>query len=120
MILLGWCYVSKVENPNECGWVPLSFLKKTSEDELLKSVSDDNLGFVSSVALKLQEVDPSLKYVAIDSYSSTDSRQISFPEGAVLIVVEKSEDGEWSTAVLHCLQQENSLLPICYCKGGGL
>ena len=94
VLLLGWCYASKVENPTECGWVPLGYLKKTSEDELLKSVSNDNLGFVSSVALDSHEVAPSLKYIAIDSYSTTDARQISFPEGATLVVVEKSEDGE--------------------------
>ena len=117
VLLLGWIYVSKVDSPTECGWVPLSFLKKTSEDELLKSVSNDNLGFLSSVALESQEVDPSLKYIAIDSYSTTDPRQISFPEGAILIVVEKSEDGEWVSGC-RALSSAHKQFPCCLLPKG--
>ena len=52
------------------------------------------LGFVSSLALKEMEIDPALKYVAIEDYTTDDPRQISFTMGTTLIVVEKSEDGE--------------------------
>ena len=52
------------------------------------------LGFVSSMALQELEIDPALKYVAVEDYATDDPRQISFTMGTTLIVVEKSEDGE--------------------------
>ena len=35
-----------------------------------------------------------LEYIAIDDYETDDSKQISFPERAILTVIEKSEDGK--------------------------
>lgn len=50
------------------------------------------LGFVSSAAV--QELDQSLKYIAIEDYHTEDPRQICFKKGTPLIVVETSEDGK--------------------------
>lgn len=52
------------------------------------------LGFATSLALPLDQVDLELKYIAVDSYQSDDFRQLSFPEGAIIVVVEKTDDGE--------------------------
>ena len=52
------------------------------------------LGFVCSMALGEEEIDPTLKYIATEDYTTDDPRQISFTMGTTLIVVEKSEDGE--------------------------
>ena len=37
-----------------------------------------------------------MKYIALTDYSTDDPRQVCFKEGSLLIVVEKSGDGEKS------------------------
>lgn len=105
---LGWWFVQHVET-DKYGYVPASFLRKIGEPgggEPLASSSStsDVLGFVGS--LKQTPINGTtepeshttdlnlLEYVAIDDYNTEDTRQVSFPEGAVLIVIEKSEDGK--------------------------
>ena len=93
---IGWWYVQKIDS-GECGYIPASFIKKIGDPELLESPVDTSeiLGFVTSVVFSPQDIDidPSLKYIAIDDYDTKDERQLSFTEGAVLVIVEKSEDG---------------------------
>ena len=50
------------------------------------------LGFVSSTAP--EEVQDTLKYIAIIDYSTDDPRQISFKEGTSLTVMDKHENGK--------------------------
>lgn len=38
-------------------------------------------------------IDPDLKYYATWDYETTDQRQLSFPEGAVIVIIDRSEDG---------------------------
>ncbi len=80
------------------GYIPGSFLRR---DELQDTVEihREYLGFVSSAALG--EINSSLKYNAIDDYFPDDGRQISFLKGEVLIVVDKSEDGELVTNLVN-------------------
>ena len=47
---------------------------------------------MSSTAPK--EVKGTSKYIAFTDYSTDDPRQISFKEGTLLTVVDKSEDGK--------------------------
>lgn len=97
---IGWWLVFKTDdNGSNVGYVPGDFLKRRKDDaqtENLIDIQRENLGFVSSAALTedvLHEIDSMWKYIAIEDYSSDDPRQISFTEGAELIVIETSEDG---------------------------
>ena len=76
------------------GYMPGDFLKRRERIHLETSVEIRNtyLGLVSPAAL--EEIDSSLKYVAIEDYQTDDGRQMSFMEGDHLVVVDKSEDGE--------------------------
>ena len=85
------------DQPTKTGYVPASFLKKRPDDPRITDPSEaeeEMLGFVCSIALPLADIDPTLKYIAIDKYESEDPRQLCFPEGAIVVVVEKSEDGQ--------------------------
>ena len=87
-----------MDQPIQSGYVPASYLKIRPDDPRITDPSEaeeEMLGFVSSLALPLADIDPALKYVAIDTYNSEDPRQLCFPEGATIVVVEKSEDGQW-------------------------
>ena len=106
----GWWLVCKVDDNGsegeQVGYVPGDFLKRYDrphpEIDSSVNVRKKYLGFVSSAALSeriIEEVDLILKYVAIEDYTSDDPRQISFVEGAELIVIEKSEDGEFRVRV---------------------
>ena len=57
----------------------------------------DILGFVFSLTHDQEAtptVAPVLSYTALDNYETDDTRQLSFPIGAVLTIIEKSEDGK--------------------------
>ena len=41
-----------------------------------------------------KNIDPDLKYRATWEYETIDHRQLSFPEGAVIVIIDKSEDGQ--------------------------
>ena len=98
LLSLGWWYVCRLDKPSETGYAPSSFLKKRPDDPRINELAEAEekmLGFVGSMALPLDQVDPELKYQTIDSYQTDDDRQLNFPEGAILVVVECSEDGEF-------------------------
>ncbi len=98
----GWWLVQKLpcgdETKTTVGYIPGSFLRAR---DLLSTVElqRECLGFVSSIIP--EEADSPLiqKYTAIEDYFPDDSRQVSFSRGDVLIVVEKSEDGELCVCV---------------------
>ena len=96
--IIGWWFVYKNEG-DECGYVPASFLKKLGDSEAPMSPTDtrDILGFVFSLTHDQEAtstVAPVLSYTALDDYETDDTRQLSFPVGAVLTIIEKSEDGK--------------------------
>ena len=98
VIIIGWWFVYKTEG-DECGYVPASFLKKLGDPEALMSPTDtrDILGFVFSLTHDQEAtptIAPVLSYTALDNYKTDDTRQLSFPVGAVLTIIEKSEDGK--------------------------
>lgn len=103
MLTTEWWFVCKADDVSKIGYVPASFLKKAPDDIRINNLDevDKMLGFVSSVALPMDEIDPELKYIAIDTYQSADSSQLCFPEGAILVVVEKTEDGQFELAILQ-------------------
>ena len=85
------------EKSTEAGYVPATFLKKRPDDPRITEATEaeeEMLGFATSLALSLDQVDMELKYIAIDSYQSDDFRQLTFPKGAIIVVVEMTEDGE--------------------------
>ena len=93
----GWWYVCRSEKSSDAGYVPATFLKKRPDDPRITEATEaeeEMLGFATSLALSLDEVDLELKYVAVDSYQSDDFRQLNFPEGAIIVVVEMTDDGE--------------------------
>ena len=104
---LGWWYVQKVES-GECGFVPASYIKKVGDPDIPDAPIDMTvLGFATSVVLKDDtdqatptpssvrdgNINPDLNYTTICEYDTTDSRQLSFPEDAVITIIDKSEDG---------------------------
>ena len=105
---VGWTFVQKTES-GECGYVPASFIKKAGDPTIPDASIDVGsvLGFLTSVGVNgalengtAQASNPesfdhsSLQYVAICEYETADERQLSFPEGAVILVIDKSEDGQ--------------------------
>ena len=42
------------------------------------------------------KVDPEMKYVAVEDYSTSDSRQLSFCQGDLMIILEKCDDGKYT------------------------
>lgn len=86
----------------QLGYVPGSFLKwyeGPNELQTTLELQEKHLGFICSVAM--EEMNPSLMYVAIEEYTTDDPRQISFTRGTVLIVVEKEEDGMDDPPYMH-------------------
>ncbi len=99
--------MQKVES-GECGFVPASYIKKVGDPDIPDAPIDMTvLGFATSVVLnddtdqatptpssvRDANINPDLKYSAICEYETTDSRQLSFPEDAVIAIIDKSEDG---------------------------
>ena len=108
--MIGWWYVFKTDpDQPDCGYVPSSFLKPIGSPDIPSDPQHvkDCLGFVVSNIFDSTSnpdetespntslVETFMKYVAIDSYESKDERTLSFPDGAILIIIEQSEDGEW-------------------------
>ena len=94
----------------ECGFVPSSFIKKVGDPSIPEaSIDTEVLGFVTSIVspdtdhLRPQDdsdaINTDLKYRAVCDYETSDVRQLSFLEGAMVIVIDKSEDG---TVYLNC------------------
>ncbi len=104
----GWWMVSQspeCENGEErVGYIPGDFLKRYDPTQNVDEDSIKNyLGFVSPAALTdsaRADVDSALKYVAIEDYTSDDPRQLCFTEGTQVIVIEKSEDGNYTCVKL--------------------
>lgn len=99
-----------------CGYVPSSFLRRIGDLAITSLIETrDILGFIGSLEpvprreththttkteshtnrMESPNIDQNFEYVAIDSYQSSDTRQLSFHEGAVLAIIEKSEDGNY-------------------------
>lgn len=78
------------------GLVPGDFLKRYeftgNQDQ--NEINSDDRGKVSPEAILGGIADPSMLYVAIEDYRTEDSRQLSFDEGAQLVVLETCEDGK--------------------------
>ena len=78
------------------GLVPGDFLKRYdfvgSQDQ--DKIDSDDRGKVSPEAILGGIADPSMLYVAIEDYQTEDCRQLSFDEGAQLVVLETCEDGK--------------------------
>lgn len=95
---------------SDCGYVPSSFLRPLGSSDTPPDPQrvKDCLGFiVSNVFDSAPDSDNTelpntslaetfMKYVAIDSYVSNSETTLSFPDGAIVIVIEQSEDGEWA------------------------
>ena len=102
----GWSLCSKLDN--EVGWIPNSYLAKKSEE-----IEMGNLIINESITLSIKNIwlhnytgddnaathndDEEIvqKYKAICEYDSEgDESQVSFPEGAVITVIDRDEDGK--------------------------
>ena len=79
------------------GWMPESFLDKPREvleDHLGDIVADSNSNpVITSSGDTCMDTNPELHYYAIAEYSSDDPSQVSFPEGASVLVIDQDEDG---------------------------
>jgi len=92
--------VSRVSD-KKMGWIPESFLNKPREileDFLGGFMSEhDPDGDKCPIAITSGEtcmdMNPELQYCAIAEYSSDDPSQVSFPEGARVLVIDQDEDG---------------------------
>lgn len=84
------------------GYLPGDFLQRydpalnNSCVELRKQLDELNSPPTASTGTEAatEEVDIALQYVAIEDYSTNDTRQLCFTEGEQVIVIEKSEDGQ--------------------------
>jgi hypothetical protein len=97
-----WWYVVN-NDTNKCGYVPADFLKRFNEAGVPRSrtITNDVMGFAASLlpviyhSTKISnEALPLYEYISVSSYETDDDRQISFPDGAVMTILEKSEDGQ--------------------------
>ncbi len=79
------------EGKNLVGFISKDFLRLNEDKEIHFRVSN---GASQSSAIDAAKVDSEMKYVAIEDYSTTDPRQLSFKQGDLMIILEKSEDGE--------------------------
>lgn len=86
------------EEPEKVGRVPGDFLKRynslTSQDQANVDADDHTDGQVLSETVFGRTSDSSMLYVAIESYETKDTRQISLDEGMQVVVLEVCEDGE--------------------------
>ena len=63
-------------------------------------------------------IDSIFKHVATEAYRTSESNQLSFPQGAILSVIEKCEDGmpleliHYSTGVVDISSSKNTLLDL--------
>ena len=101
----GWWYVCRTDPDRpDCGYVPSSFLKPIGSADIPLDPQQvkDCLGFVTSNVFDFTSDSESpaaslmgtfIKFVAIDAYESTNEVTLSFPDGAILTVIEQSEDG---------------------------
>lgn len=109
LLFTGWCFVCKADRSDIGGYVPASFLKKVedpseSEDEILGFPSPTS---TTSSSFTSDDQDPDSQYIAVQAYHTEDSSQLSFPTGAIMDILEKSDDGKrWSIHTSACTQKK--------------
>ena len=79
-----WWYVSK--DAKLTGWVPKSYLQRLTGDT--EDFLDDPEEWVDDTAVRRRS------YLAIADYETTEPNQLTFEEGAKLMVLDKEDDGE--------------------------
>ena len=50
-----------------------------------------------------KEDEPASLYIATSAYHTEDTSQLSFPEGALIRVLEKNQDGQLCTTIIECI-----------------
>lgn len=118
---VGWWFVQKIET-GECGFVPSSFIKKVGDPSIPHVPIDTSvLGFVTSTCIVSKSlsgnqslttisyqhednddvihdsiINTDMMYMSIYQYKASDPAQLSFPEGAEIVIIDKSEDGQFN------------------------
>jgi len=95
---IGWWLVSKNgSGKKELGYISANFLKLHEDKDVEWRTSKEE----SNGMFDTSKVDSEMKYVAIEDYSTSDSRQLSFCQGDLMVILEKCEDGN-CTFITKC------------------
>ena len=81
----------------QLGYISGDFLKPYEDKDTQWRSSDER----SNGLLDSAKVDPEMKYVAVEDYVTSDPRQLGFNHGDLMIVLEKSDDGNFLFEYMH-------------------